>query len=61
MDSNAVILMKGLIESGTHDIQGLAVEPTGLPLSAICHLSGGCKLFPDKLANPTLKGHALGL
>ena len=59
MDSKAVILMNGLMVSGTHDIEGLAVEPTGLPRSAISHLS--LKLFLDKLGSPSLKGHALGL
>ena len=54
MDSKAVILMNGLMVSGTHDIQGLAVEPTGLPLSAILHLTI-LQLVLDKLADESLK------
>ena len=54
MDSKAVILMKGLMVSGTHDIEGLAIEPTGLPLSAILYLTI-LQLVLDKLADESLK------
>lgn len=57
--SNAVILEKGFMESGTQDIGSFFNDPTGLPRSAIDGPPVFFQFLSNELCGPSLKSHSL--